>query len=56
MNPLDFIILMIAFLFVAIIGVWLAKGTEDFVNYKNEQYRQEQLRKSFERNKKNAHL
>ena len=56
MNPLDFIILMIAFCFVLILGLWLMKGTEDFVNYKNEQYRQEQLRKSFERNKKNERL
>ena len=29
-------------------------GTNDIINSKNEQYRQEQLTKSFERNKNNA--
>ena len=35
---------------IAILGIM---GTNDIINFKNEQYRQEQLSKSFERSKKN---
>ena len=39
MHPLDFIILMIAFGFVVIIGVWLSKGTQDYIDDQNERLR-----------------
>ena len=35
---------------IAILGIM---GTNDIINFKNEQYRQEQLNKSFEKAKKN---
>ena len=36
---MDFIILMIAFGFVVIIGVWLSKGTQDYIDDQNERLR-----------------
>jgi len=39
MHPLDFIVLMIAFGFVFIIGVWLSKGTQDYIDDQNERLR-----------------
>ncbi len=42
MHPLDFIILMIAFGFVIIIGVWLSKGTQDYIDDQNERIRKDQ--------------
>jgi hypothetical protein len=38
----------IGFVIIAYFGI---SGTNDIINFKNEQYRQEQLTKSFERNK-----
>jgi len=38
---------------IAILGIM---GTNDIINFKNEQYRQEQLSKSFEKAKKNERL
>ncbi len=38
---------------IAILGIM---GTNDIINFKNEQYRQEQLSKSFEKAKKNDRL
>ena len=38
---------------IAILGIM---GTNDIINFKNEQYRQEQLSKSFERSKKNERI
>jgi len=40
----------IGFVIIAYFGI---TGTNDIINSKNEQYRQEQLTKSFERNKNN---
>ena len=39
MHPLDFIVLMIAFGFIVIIGVWLSKGTQDYIDDQNERLR-----------------
>ena len=38
---------------IAILGIM---GTNDIINFKNEQYRQEQLSKSFEKAKKNERV
>jgi uncharacterized membrane-anchored protein YhcB (DUF1043 family) len=38
---------------IAILGIM---GTNDIINFKNEQYRQEQLNKSFEKAKQNERL
>jgi|TARA_R110002012_G_scaffold263809_1_gene447034 uncharacterized membrane-anchored protein YhcB (DUF1043 family) len=38
---------------IAILGIM---GTNDIINFKNEQYRQEQLSKSFEKAKQNERL
>ena len=38
---------------IAILGIM---GTNDIINFKNEQYRQEQLSKSFEKAKENERL
>ena len=47
---LIFIGYAIGFVIIAYFGIF---GTNDIINFKNEQYRQEQLTKSFERNKNN---
>jgi len=41
----------IGFIIIAYFGI---SGTTDMIKFKNEQYRQEQLTKSFERNKDNG--
>ncbi len=41
----------IGFVIIAYFGI---TATTDMINFKNEQYRQEQLTKSFERNKDNG--
>ncbi len=38
---------------IAILGIM---GTNDIINFKNEQYRQEQLSKSFEKAKQNERV
>tara|TARA_R100000655_G_scaffold2523_2_gene10086 strand:+ start:148 stop:324 length:177 start_codon:yes stop_codon:yes gene_type:complete len=38
---------------IAVLGIM---GTNDIINFKNEQYRQEQLSKSFEKAKENEQL
>ena len=38
---------------IAVLGIM---GTNDIINFKNEQYRQEQLSKSFEKAKENERL
>ena len=48
---LVFIGYAIGFVIIAYFGI---SGTNDIINFKNEQYRQEQLTKSFERNKDNG--
>jgi hypothetical protein len=48
---LIFIGYAIGFVIIAYFGI---SGTNDIINFKNEQYRQEQLTKSFERNKDNG--
>ena len=48
---LVFIGYAIGFVIIAYFGI---SGTNDIINFKNEQYRQEQLNKSFERNKDNG--
>ena len=48
---LIFIGYAIGFVIIAYFGI---SGTNDIINFKNEQYRQEQLTKSFERNKNNG--
>ncbi len=50
---LVFIGYAIGFVIIAYFGI---SGTNDIINFKNEQYRQEQLTKSFERNKNNERL
>ena len=47
---LIFIGYAIGFVIIAYLGI---SGTNAIINSKNEQYRQEQLTKSFERNKNN---
>ena len=43
----------IGFITIAYFGI---TGVNDIINFKNEQYRQEQLNKSFEKAKKNDRL
>ena len=43
----------IGFITIAYFGI---TGVNDIINFKNEQYRQEQLSKSFERSKENEQL
>ena len=43
----------IGFITIAYFGI---TGVNDIINFKNEQYRQEQLNKSFERSKKNERV
>ena len=43
----------IGFITIAYFGI---TGVNDIINFKNEQYRQEQLNKSFEKAKKNDQL
>ena len=43
----------IGFITIAYFGI---TGVNDIINFKNEQYRQEQLNKSFEKAKKNEQL
>ena len=43
----------IGFITIAYVGI---TGVNDIINFKNEQYRQEQLNKSFEKAKKNEQL
>ena len=43
----------IGFITIAYFGI---TGVNDIINFKNEQYRQEQLNKSFEEAKKNEQL
>ena len=46
-------ILMFGTAMIMCIGCWLANGTQDFIDEQNDRIRQEQLSKSFERNKNN---
>ena len=50
---LIFIGYAIGFITIAYFGI---TGVNDIINFKNEQYRQEQLNKSFERSKNNERV
>jgi len=50
---LIFIGYAIGFITIAYFGI---TGVNDIINFKNEQYRQEQLNKSFEKAKKNERV
>ena len=53
MDMILAIILMFGTAMIMCIGCWLANGTQDFIDEQNDRIRQEQLSKSFERNKNN---
>ena len=46
-------ILMFGIAMIICVGCWVANGTQDFIDEQNDRIRQEQLSKSFERNKNN---
>jgi len=46
-------ILMFGIAMIICVGCWVANGTQDFIDEQNDRIRQEQLTKSFERNKNN---